>query len=65
HNFAPTRIRNIDHWKYDGANWRAYGTGFGSTAERPALTSRDQGYSYFDATLAKMIFWGGAGGWYV
>lgn len=63
-NAAPSRTRNIDHWKYDGANWWAYGAGFGSTVERPALQDSDQGYSYFDSDLGKMILWGGANGWY-
>lgn len=65
-NTAPTRTRNIAFWQCAtagtgaGATWRAHGTGWGTTAERPAVFANDAGYAYFDTTLAKMILWNGA-----
>lgn len=62
-NIAPTRTRNISHWicAADGApgTWMACGSGWGTTAERPALTSSDAGYQYMDTTLGSMVLWDG------
>lgn len=63
-NLTPTRMKNISHWVCITAGtpgiWMAHGTGWGTTAERPTLSSGDSGYSYFDTTLAKMIAWNGS-----
>ena len=62
-NTTPTRAKNISHWKCISTGtpgtFQAYGTGWGTTAERPALVTNDAGYSYFDTTLAKLILWNG------
>lgn len=62
-NIAPTRTRNISHWQCvgDGApgTWRAFGSGWGTTAERPTLAASDAGYQYMDADLNKTILWNG------
>lgn len=57
---TPTSWHCITTGPGGGASWRANGTGYGTTAERPALTARDAGWAYFDSTLAKMIMWNGA-----
>lgn len=62
-NSLPTRTKNISHWQLVNPSpltWQAYGSGYGTTAERPSLTSHDRGYSYFDTTLGKMILWDGS-----
>ena len=65
-NSAPTILKNISHWtritQGSGTTgvWTAHGIGFGTTANRPTLTSNDQGYGYFDTTLIKMIMWNGS-----
>ncbi|TMV44459.1 hypothetical protein FE783_32220 [Paenibacillus mesophilus] len=63
YNIAATRTRNISHWQCvgDGApgTWRAFGCGWGTTAERPALAASDAGYQYMDTNLNKTILWDG------
>lgn len=63
-NIAPTRTRNISHWQCvgDGApgTWRAFGCGWGATAERPSLAASDAGYQYMDTDLNKTILWDGS-----
>lgn len=64
-NSLPTRTKNISHWQLVNPNsgtpiWRAYGTGNGTTAERPSLSSGDAGYSYYDTDVNKMILWSGS-----
>jgi len=59
--YNPTRTRNISYWQHLGVgSWRAHGTGNGTTAERPTLSTYDAGYAYFDTTLAKLIVWDGS-----
>lgn len=62
-NSLPSRVKNITHWRLislsGSGTWFAYGTGWGTTAERPTLAAQDAGYSFFDSTLAKMILWNG------
>ena len=61
-NSAPTATRNISHWlSLGGGAFRAVGAGSGPTAGRPALTSRDEEYRYWDEDLGKEIRWNGAG----
>lgn len=57
--YNGSRILNITFWEYTGSIWRAYGSGNGTTAERPTLTTDDAGYSYYDTTVNKMILWSG------
>lgn len=61
-NTAPTRTKNISHWKCITApgTWQAYGTGYGTTAERPTLTVNDACYTYHDTDLGKVITWSGS-----
>lgn len=63
-NTAATRTRNISYWQCvdDGTPgmWRAFGCGWGTTVERPALTAGDAGYQYMDTDLNKTILWDGA-----
>ena len=63
-NITPTRVKNISHWvnitSGSSGSWQAYGTGYGTTAERPSLTAYDACYTYFDTTLGKMILWTGS-----
>jgi len=62
-NPTPSRQRNITHWKCYSAGtpgaWFAYGNGWGNTSERPTLTTRDAGYSFFDLDLGKTFMWNG------
>ncbi|TNJ62008.1 hypothetical protein FE784_32790 [Paenibacillus hemerocallicola] len=62
-DIAATRTRNISHWLCvgDGApgTWRAFGSGWGTTAERPTLAASDAGYQYMDSDLNKTILWNG------
>lgn len=45
-----------------GGSWKAFGSGYGSTTQRNALTlgARDSGFCYFDTTLSKMLVWNGS-----
>lgn len=51
-NTVPSRVKNITHWKCDGTGtpgtFIAYGTGWGTQAERDGLTltSNDKGYLF-------------------
>ncbi|RKN86262.1 right-handed parallel beta-helix repeat-containing protein [Paenibacillus ginsengarvi] len=62
-NIAATRTKHISHWLCveDGTpgKWRAFGCGWGTTAERPVLGANDAGYQYLDSTLNKTILWDG------
>lgn len=63
-NSAPTIAKNIVKWTCitsgTPGTWVAYGTGWGTTAQRPTLTGNDQGYTFYDTTLAKNILWNGS-----
>lgn len=63
-NTTPTREKNITEWRNQATGtpgtWNAIGTGYGTTAERPTLTTGDRGYHYMDSTLAKVIAWNGS-----
>jgi hypothetical protein len=58
-NVSPTDARNISHYIAKSTGLYAYGAGFGTTAQRPALSTTEKGYCYMDTTLAKMIMWNG------
>lgn len=59
-NFAATVRANIGYWEFDASSvWRAFGIGFGTTAQRPALTINDSGYGYKDTTLNTFVVWDG------
>ena len=64
-NLSPSRQKNIHSWKNGvtgsagGGTFFAYGTGWGTTAERPTLTVKDGGYMYYDTTGQKFILWDG------
>jgi hypothetical protein len=63
-NAFPTTVTNIEYWRCitEGTpgTWKAYGSGRGTTAERPSLASGDDGYSYYDTNSNKMIMWNGS-----
>lgn len=63
-NLTPSRTKNISHWICVAGGtpgtWMACGSGWGTTAERPTLSSGDSGYIYFDTTIAKAISWNGS-----
>ena len=59
-NTSPTRPKNIKYWVNVGGNsWYAEGQGWGTTAERPSLTTTEGGYTYYDTDLSKIILWNG------
>lgn len=65
-NSLPSRTKNIKQWhcvvggSAGGGTFMAEGVGRGTTIERPALTLKDDGYVYFDETLARFILWNGS-----
>jgi hypothetical protein len=62
YNYAPTRLRAIHDWTYDGATWRPNcGMSYGSTPERPSLTPEDFGFPYYDIDRKLVIIWSASG----
>lgn len=63
HTSLGSAQRSISHWFCGGSGtpgtWHCVGNGSGTTAQRPTLTTGDRGFTYFDTTLAKMIYWNG------
>ena len=56
----PTQYVNISGANH-GTSWKALGSSrSGSTANRPTLDSFDVGFTYWDTTLSKVIFWVGS-----
>jgi hypothetical protein len=59
----PTQTKNISHWKCVSSGspgvWMASGTGHGTTAQRPALTVNDAGYSYVNTDTNTRQYWTG------
>ena len=58
--------KNRPTW-WDGTKWinnNGYNSEYltkGTTAQRPILTSTDEGFEYYDSTLKKKILWNGSG----
>ncbi|WP_158560359.1 right-handed parallel beta-helix repeat-containing protein [Paenibacillus contaminans] len=63
-NNAPTLVKNIALWTCVASGtpgaWSATGCGFGTTAQRPALTSNDAGYLYKDRSVDRILLWNGS-----
>lgn len=63
-NYAPTTAKNIEYWRCitsgTPGTWKAYGAGRGTTGERPALATGDDGYCFYDTTVNKVIMWNGS-----
>jgi len=63
-NVNATLVKNIDRWRCvttgSPGTWVAYGTGEGTTANRPSLVIGDRGYTYFDTDLNKLVYWNGS-----
>lgn len=64
YNTAPTLLKNISHWTCITAgtpgSWTAHGCGTGTTANRPTLGTKDQGYQYRDTTTGTFVYWDGS-----
>ncbi|MGE7683263.1 glycosyl hydrolase family 28-related protein [Peribacillus simplex] len=64
-NTLTSRVKNISHWKCENAGTEsatfiAYGTGWGTSAEKPqTLTADDRGYCYKNTETGNTQMWDG------